>query len=224
MFNVNANLFRACALFQSTEETRYYLCGVSIEPHPVRGVLLVAIDGHRCLVAHDPEGTTDGRYIVRLDKPALAACKAGAHENDRRVVGADPAEMLWIQDADGEQLQPCENWLVDGSFPDWQRVIPRASTISPAIVGFNASRLASFDDVAGILSGNGKTAAARGISIATCGDNGPALIRFLCTDKVFGVLMPVRIDAAIAATLPDFMDPPKASATTADAEPEGVMA
>ena len=57
---VNADLFKLVHAAISKEETRYYLNGVFIEPHPVGGAVLVATDGHRMLVAHDEKGEVSG--------------------------------------------------------------------------------------------------------------------------------------------------------------------
>lgn len=57
---VSADLFRRTMMAQSTEETRYYLNGVRIEPCPEGGVLLIATDGHRLLVFRDADGFISG--------------------------------------------------------------------------------------------------------------------------------------------------------------------
>ena len=190
MFNVNANLFRAVALCQSTEATRYYLAGVHIEPCPMGGAIMVAIDGHRALVAHDTDGSTDGRYIVSLDKAALTACKADRREAlPRRVTSTDPKAPAWVTSADGDQTHLIKDWLVDGTFPDWRRVLPKID--APAFAAFDSALLASFEDVARILS-DGRSAAGRCISIVTNSANGPSLIKFAASEAVFGVLMPMR--------------------------------
>jgi len=42
----------------STEETRYYLCGVQVEIN-AKGTTLVATNGHMLLAAHDETNTLD---------------------------------------------------------------------------------------------------------------------------------------------------------------------
>jgi DNA polymerase III sliding clamp (beta) subunit (PCNA family) len=73
---VNADLFRIVYSCVSTEETRYYLNGVHVEPHPVKGAILVATDGHRMLIAHDKDGSCSGPIIVQMPRFALAQCRA----------------------------------------------------------------------------------------------------------------------------------------------------
>lgn len=72
---VDANLLRLAHMAISKEETRYYLNGVHIEPHPVRGAILVATDGHRMVVIHDADAECDEDVIVKLPGYALAQCK-----------------------------------------------------------------------------------------------------------------------------------------------------
>lgn len=204
MFNVNADFFRAAALFQSTEETRFYLAGVSIEPHPERGALLVATDGHRMLVVHDEDGQCSAdRYIVRLDKSALtAAGKRGrAQAVPNRIIGELPSDPVRIEGAGGV-LALCPNWNVDGTFPDWRRVAPqKAPELRSA--WYNSRYLASFEKAAGLLRDGAQ-------SITISGDgNGPALIRFAFVPFAFGVLMPMRGEGE--ATIPDFMALPAAT-------------
>lgn len=86
-FRINADLFRAVSVAVSTEETRYYLNGVNVEQHPVKGVILTATDGHRLLCAHDENGETDGAYIVPAGKDLIRATKIGGPER-RRTGGA----------------------------------------------------------------------------------------------------------------------------------------
>lgn len=53
---LDADLFLRAYSAVSTEETRYYLNGVHIEPAPDGGVLMIATDGHRLLCIRDAKG------------------------------------------------------------------------------------------------------------------------------------------------------------------------
>ena len=73
---IKASYLRACAPFQSTENTRNYLCGVQLERHPKGGALVVATDGHVMLICHDKTGrvvqlvhTPPGLYVTEA-RPA----------------------------------------------------------------------------------------------------------------------------------------------------------
>lgn len=74
---VSADLFRRAMMAQSTEETRYYLNGVRVEPCAEGGVLLVATDGHRLLVFRDIDGfITGGAATISLSKSMTKALTA----------------------------------------------------------------------------------------------------------------------------------------------------
>lgn len=74
---VSADLFRRALAAVSKEETRYYLNGVNIEACPTGGALLVATDGSRMIVLHDPEGVVrGGTGIVQLNASMIKALSA----------------------------------------------------------------------------------------------------------------------------------------------------
>ena len=66
-----ADRLRLATLFQSIEETRYYLNGVYIEAMD-DGVRLRAMDGHRLAVFRDEAAFTCAPCIVALQKPRAA--------------------------------------------------------------------------------------------------------------------------------------------------------
>jgi hypothetical protein len=209
-FNVNANLFRAVAMFQSTEKARYYLAGVQIEPHPCGGVFLVATDGHRMLVVHDKTGVIDaGEHglIVSLDAAALKACKMDRRESTpRRVIGAEIGAPAWVATCDhygaAENVHMVKGWHVDGTFPDWRRVLPRFDDSTPVLAAaYDPDLLASFADAGRILA-DVKTPPATTLRHGSNG--GPALLRFFGVDHAFGVLMPMRDDSP--AVIPAFVN------------------
>lgn len=190
MFSLNADLFRIVAAFVSKEETRYYLQGVQVERHPVRGAILVATDGHRALVMHDEDAvlSTDFPeygYIVKLDAATLKACKPNRKDNaTRRLVAnsSDTTQPLTVVLEGPVAIAP--NWRIDGSFPDWRRIVPNPSFTASDTIALDASYLATFGTAAKELTGSPK------VSITGPAD-GPMLINFT-DDRAFGVLMPLR--------------------------------
>lgn len=192
-FNVNADLFRAAAVVISKEETRYYLNGVCIEPHPAGGVTLTATDGHRLFTAYDREGEASRTYIVKLDAANLKQCKAGRKETHPRRVflkGYDDAPVSITSNDEHETYHLAVNWEIeDATFPDWRRVIPRhAKGKKPVADWYNPDYLASFADIAAILSDGVKS-----FRICSIERGSPALITFGNQNyQAVGVLMPVR--------------------------------
>lgn len=198
MFEVNASLFRLVALFQGTDETRYYLQDVYIEKHPKVGVFLVATDGHRMLVAHDEKGSVDEPVIVQIGKDQLKACKAGRNEaKPRRLASSAGGKEVFVTTHDGEKVAVASKWEIEATFPDWRRAMKGANSLG-GHDAFNASLVKSFAEVGKELVGNEL------VSIETGYDGGPALIRFANVDHVVGLLMPARWKTAKG--YPAFLD------------------
>jgi hypothetical protein len=199
LFSIRSDYYRACAVFASTEEARYYLQGVYVEPHPVEGVIMVATDGHRLLAAHDPDGHCAAPAIVKVRGDALKAGKGKRTDGPygRRFIAKSEDEITVLSLADGERNYECA-WRIDGSFPDWRRVIPSKSNDKSQPM-FNPNYLADFAKVSAELLVEKPT-----IFIQPNGEKAAALIT-LTHAHVFGLLMPVAADHV--AGLPYFMSP-----------------
>lgn len=111
----------------STEETRYYLNGVFIQPHATDFTALnfVATDGHR-LVAHTVTGLrhnfTTGIIVPRDAVNALRALLA-AYPNATLQMNMHGDMTVNITHSSFELATK----LIDGAFPDYTRVIPQGS-------------------------------------------------------------------------------------------------
>lgn len=109
---------------QSTEETRYYLngtylCRVSDEGVPVLRV--VATDGHRMIIDQIPCDVGDGMPAITIPRKAVG---------EMRRILADMKEQVTLQVAPtGLALHFGTGRLItkalDGSYPDYLRVMPR---------------------------------------------------------------------------------------------------
>jgi DNA polymerase-3 subunit beta len=202
MITVDAKLFVACAQVQSTEDVRYYLNGVYVQPHPIKGALLIATDGHRMMVAHDEEGEVSKAAIIKLPKEAMAfKFKAPTVEPKLRI------------DADGiatlATYRSEQSTVIDGTFPDWPYVMrPILANAKKRFYGkevlgaasFNGKYLGSFGAIAAFLKGD-KSAP---VKVVSHNESDPALVLFPSDDRVFGVLMPMRASTPGNA-LPIFM-------------------
>lgn len=197
---VDANLFRLVWTTVSREETRYYLNGVSIEPHPDKGALLVATDGHRLLVAYDENGHCDEKIIVKLPKYALQECKHKPVHGSSRIIeiehaGTGNAKISQINSGEISDVLTVYDVLIDGTFPDWRRVVPDmseepAGTIG---VGFNAKYLKEFGALGQEIE---KTIPGASPAFIIQKQSGPAptIIRWSGVRHIFGVFMPMRFD------------------------------
>lgn len=197
---LNVAALKACAVAASTEEARFYLRGVLVEATE-RAVIYVAMDGHMMLVYRDelPEGDPDndvlGSWIIPSDVIARMKATKWNPPGSLRVGDAGTLVLTDCKEA-GHLARP-----IDGTFPDWRRVIPGAidntkpverARFDPALVG----RLAK---VANLLGMNNSV----GVKIHTDGDN-PAAITFGGEAPAFGVIMPCRQGSDLWAGAPDW--------------------
>jgi DNA polymerase-3 subunit beta len=166
------DLLKAALVCASSEETRYYLRGVylSTSGH------LVTTDGPRMFVARLAERPT-ADVIVPYDAVAAALKMAGARCKEIDVDGTKIASIMYTP--------------VDGTFPDWRRVVPTGlekpsdkPDDAPGRVHFNLSFVGDFAKMGKLLDG-------APMMHPTSASN-PALVTFGERADCFGVLMPLR--------------------------------
>lgn len=189
----------ATALHQSTEETRYYLNGVYVEPYRGEhghGARLVATDGHRLSVSYDPgamvSDDTGASVILPIDKSLYR------HLTNRKAERAAwDGETLTVFDFNDSPLgmAPCRP--IDGTFPDWTRVVPSECSHSSPGIAFDPKLLATYEKIA-------KAFGEACLHITPNGD-GPAWITLGGVKSWHGVLMPMRGDATKHVQLPSWV-------------------
>lgn len=220
MFVISLNLAHKLLPCVSTEETRYYLNGVGI--HLLEhGARLVATDGHIMGVFRDHEahGTHDGIAIVsRLAiVDAFKAARKEARRNDPTnywLVVADngmahvvlaPTALCAMSGRDDDKECPTlwrsvESVLIDGTFPDYPRVIPsRAFDVTPSRYGWDPALLGRFASVLEI-GAKGPTCGVSLIS-SSAGGNGPWFVLSAAVPDFVGIAMPMRNGTDNSATL-----------------------
>ena len=138
----------ASALHQSTENTRYYLNSVLVEPRGDGGVLLVATDGHRLSVSYDADATHDGIGKGVILPVAKSLYRHLTSKKSHHVVWRDaPFDgVLAVMDERDNILSMAPSTPIDGSYPDWRRVIGGEKVAAPQIT-FNASYLAMYEKI-----------------------------------------------------------------------------
>lgn len=206
-FNVNATLFARVALAQSSEQTRFYLCGVSIEPapHGLPGVTITATNGAHLVSAYDAQGTTTGSVIVNAPAHILKACKPWKDKTEPHLIG-DNGTIVVVDTGGTEQI--ARGTTVTGTFPEWRRVIPQSvgagtgAIFAPEILATLAKAL--------IFGKSG------GLVIRGATDKDPHLV-WGDDARMIGVAMPFRDPKIDRATLPDW-------ALIRPASPESVAA
>jgi DNA polymerase-3 subunit beta len=200
----------------STEETRYYLQGVCIEVSE-RASLAVATDGHVLLATHclldtaTPDNTLLGSFI--LSSESLKAVKIKHFFDPLATLTQVDAAVLKITCGAGSAWGYPNGAdfyvkLVDGSFPDWRRVIPMDTDLKEAQthiddMDYDIRKLAQFSKAAAVLNGPHKRSG-NPFSLARGGD-GPALVRFGDESNVIGAIMPCRSGGAQRGKRPDWI-------------------
>jgi DNA polymerase III sliding clamp (beta) subunit (PCNA family) len=165
---------RAALICTSTEETRYYLQGVSIEPNP-RDLRVVSTDGHRLFCARVAGTTVPEKFLIPKD--ALARALKGYKHSHLYITREG---NLWR--AGDDVFLP-----IDGAFPDsWPRIIPQDPPNTLTAAQFNPANLVDMKKIAEAL--NGKRSVA---SVYADGEN-PALVTFGAREDCLAVVMPMR--------------------------------
>lgn len=101
----------------SSEETRYYLCGASFQRNHAGTSVLVTTDGHRMSVTPFATGPDfDGLIVPRRAVDALLKMVEPARIE--RLPRETYLRFAWA----GMTLT---TKLIQGTYPDWQRVVPR---------------------------------------------------------------------------------------------------
>lgn len=200
LVDVDAVLFRAASEVRSFEEVRYYLNGVYVHPHPIKGVLLVGTDGHRMMVVHDESGSCSAPAIVEAAPKALSGVKipSKATEPRQRLVVAEDKPLIV---GTYRSLGPA---IIDGTFPNYILVLKpvleaiRKGQFHPA--SFNSEYFVSFGKVAQILKSG-----THAMRMVCTSESDAALILFGGASEALGILMPMR--TTLNNGFPSWMQP-----------------
>ena len=147
----------ACSLFTTKEHfSNPLLENVHIEPHPEKGVLLVATDGYRLIVFYDREGSIDCEYVNFLVTDKIF--KASKYNSK-----LTPIELRC--DGSSVEIKYSDNTLEDFSFvknkneyhtfPDWRRPIPTGENcVFPHVFWFDPNQIADYKKVMQVAYGD----------------------------------------------------------------------
>lgn len=112
----------------STEETRYYLNGVAMQRN-ANGRRFAATDGHRlalCRYDSEPSNAVESRIIPRR---AVAFITRHFRNSDVEIFATDDVNVVDFV-APGMTFR---SRLIDGTFPDIDRVVPKSQAINYAV-------------------------------------------------------------------------------------------
>ena len=82
------------AAFAAKQDVRYYLNGFHVKPHPQKGVILTATDGHCLVTIHDEDGFSDGEYIYQISKELVKAANKKRFPSIQNIFINDGVAML----------------------------------------------------------------------------------------------------------------------------------
>lgn len=215
---IRADRMYLASLFKSTEEVRFYLCGVYLHPHD-GGINVVATDGHTMGIFREEIGFSSSPQIIELSKDCLRALKSclknplnnwfvltdeGTNTRRRAYVFRSAAEnykdlLSSIKEDVASPLSLNEAWsgavgIIDyDKYPDYLSAISKPLSELQGSAAFQPKYLKRFADVASSRSSD-KAFSLAAVSLLTHGANGPTVVKVDSRDDFLGALMPVRTD------------------------------
>lgn len=197
-FFLPADDLRAAFQCISTDSTRYYLNGVFIDASARK---LVAIDGHQMLTIDMPDHAHIGAECLTEEKGFILSCdaadkafKAKSNYGDLWVYGDVTTGILqfvakhdkYPDDPSCARLGVLEFDRVDGTFPDWTRVVAKGDGRTGTIC-YSPTVLAKLVKAADVID--------KGKAIRLTSGEGaddPIRVDFAASARLRGTLMPVR--------------------------------
>jgi DNA polymerase-3 subunit beta len=179
---------RAVLVAVSSEETRYYMNGINLEFTP-DGVVMCATDGHRMIVLRQPydeHGATAAHASVIVPRDLVAKLKIKLKTLDTTDLTIADDGRLTFEHA-GESFGGAR---VDGTFPDYRRVVPQDLDGKPA--QYNPAYLADFAKARKELGGDVGKNSGTGPVVRYNGEE-PAIVDFAWDTgfEAVGVIMPL---------------------------------
>lgn len=133
--------------FKAQQDLRYYLNGIQVLPQE-EGCLLVATDGHRLAIYHSKEARCDKERILSITNADDKQIRKLRGKLNAVVTVEDEKSHLVVSDTDGEKYIKPGLPLIDGRYPEWQRVVPPISELTPGLQAFvDARYIAALADV-----------------------------------------------------------------------------
>lgn len=198
--NLQARLVAAIAQFKASNDIRYYLNGVYIEPRPAGGALIIATNGHVMGLWLDESGEIERPAILKIGAKLQSACQGA---DTKRIVIND--DRLAVIDKGGIELHiqaEAGKWEVPGKFPDWTRSVRDVDSPPCLSASLNAENIALVDRAIGIGTGM----QFKGITMRQSSEYESIILTSNAAPNFVGVCMPMR-DAI--SPLPGWVKPAK---------------
>jgi len=182
----------------STEATRYYLNGIAIQAHPTEGAFIVATDGHCMAIVHDKAAVVKQDCIWKVSKDLLRmSARVGGDFKPPKVKLYDPVAEV-SGGAFNREIVIAET--IDGTFPDWRKVVPTSLGQPLKYLCFNPEIIAKFTFKVRKSAG--------GLSLVGTGDTpegSPMSVTKAGAPEFLGLIMPMRGDPK--TQLPEWLAP-----------------
>ncbi|WP_339774276.1 hypothetical protein [uncultured Thalassospira sp.] len=200
---VQAKYFLAAWQFTSTDDTRYYLGGVHIEPHPDGGALLVATNGHILCAIHDETAKIgDGESWICFAPQSIRTALNKRDAGHLHFVGnsAYVTTQDWTkrQGATGQspdiltEHHIAVSWAppIDATYPQWRAALPATHTTPTGEIAINGDNIARITKAVKMVDDPKQPPILNWFIPAI--PSHPVIVRTEINDRLFAVIMPIR--------------------------------
>ena len=181
LVNINLRALKACALVASTETSRYYLQGVSLEMAPTHNIMVatngyVLIAAKRASAGNTVQAAPEGTPPVIIPSTMIAQIKLTRRCGDTGELTIEKDRLTLEYDA-GTLVGKA----IDGTFPDWRRVVP--TSVSGKVGHYNPAYLALLGKAYALLTDSD-------CKVLPIGHNGDACALVGLGEDAIGAIMP----------------------------------
>lgn len=181
---VSKTILEAALIYQAKNDIRYYLNGVCFK----KDGRVCSTDGHRAFIGSKHTSDLKEDVILKIQKPPVKRYDFADLDTDSGIVTY--FNQVGEKEEDRHRLGVgiCE--VIDGRFPDIDRIIPKERQAVDRI-GFNAGYLASIGPAAKLFNGKWECA-----TLEFSGANSAAIAHLKSPCGLTGmvIIMPMRID------------------------------
>lgn len=132
----NAKYYYEAGSFTDPEAlSKYALSCIRIEPHPIKGALIIATEGHMLGIWHDEHGSCTAPVLLFHDAALNRLCGAIDNECDypqSRVMVVNDDDTVTIANGSPSDVRDflgvIHGLIIDGDYPDWRNVLPKEET------------------------------------------------------------------------------------------------
>lgn len=181
---VSKTILESALIYQAKNDVRYYLNGVCFK----KDGRVCSTDGHKCFIGNGHLSKIKYDVILKIQKPPVKRYDFAEIDTDSGIVTY--FNQVGEKEEDRHRLGVgiCE--VIDGRFPDVDRIIPKERRAVDRI-GFNATYLASIGPAAKIFNDKWES-----VIFEFSGTHNAAIAQLKSPCGLTGmvIIMPMRID------------------------------